>query len=219
MSGVPERIDPDSLPEGYGEGRCTCRGLSMDCVSAGHLGVHPGLRAQRQEQLAAADTVELRVSRDDLRELFLTLTEDRYRMDKSSDRPLPQPRWAANVRISKAVNAALEGECARCHGSGVDPEHSSPGCTDPDRGAEPPNLEPCVACQYPAGAPQSDVNDAAWHSVWVHGAWVALTRNLTSEEREHAADCVARERARLNTHDDAPEPGGLRWWRDPSQTN
>lgn len=40
-------------------------------------------------------------------------------------------------------------DCPRCKGSGIDPEHSSPGCTDPDRGAEPPNLEPCIACQYP----------------------------------------------------------------------
>lgn len=44
----------------------------------------------------------------DLRELALILTEERYRLDKGDDRPVPQPRWGANVRISQAVNAALD---------------------------------------------------------------------------------------------------------------
>lgn len=54
-----------------------------------------------------ADTVSLVVDRADLRELYAILDADRYRMDKGDDRPVPQPRWGANVRVSKAVMAAL----------------------------------------------------------------------------------------------------------------
>jgi hypothetical protein len=66
---------------------------------------------------------------------------------------------AADSGDLDAVRAALADACPRCKGSGIDPEYSSPGCTDPDRGAEPPNLEPCVACQYPLEAEL--VDDAA----------------------------------------------------------
>lgn len=59
--------------------------------------------------------------------------------------------------------------------------------------------------------------DAAWGSVWLHGNWRYLTKNMTTPEREHAADAVARWSAALHTEDEdleAGEPEGLRWWRD-----
>jgi len=58
--------------------------------------------------------------------------------------------------------------------------------------------------------------DAAWHSVWLHGDWRWLTKNMTTPEREHAADAVARYGAYLDTEDGADrsqEPEGPRWWR------
>jgi plasmid stability protein len=59
--------------------------------------------------------------------------------------------------------------------------------------------------------------DAAWHSVWLHGNWRWLTKNMTTPEREHAADAVARYGQHLDTLDGCDrfeEPEGLRWWRD-----
>ncbi|MEV4975608.1 hypothetical protein [Streptomyces scopuliridis] len=57
--------------------------------------------------------------------------------------------------------------------------------------------------------------DAAWHSVWLHGDWHRLTKNMTTPEREHAADAVQRYSNHLNAADpDAGELDGLRWWRD-----
>lgn len=59
--------------------------------------------------------------------------------------------------------------------------------------------------------------DAAWGSVWLHGNWQWLTKNMTTPEREHAADAVARWSAALNAEDEDLEGGeleGLRWWRD-----
>lgn len=59
--------------------------------------------------------------------------------------------------------------------------------------------------------------DAAWHSVWLHGDWRWLTKNMTTAEREHAADAVARYGAHLDAidgEDRSEEPEGLRWWRD-----
>lgn len=41
--------------------------------------------------------------------------------------------------------------CDRCRGSGIDPEYSYPGCCTPGE-EEPPDLEPCTACQYPDAA-------------------------------------------------------------------
>ncbi|MYW49624.1 hypothetical protein [Streptomyces sp. SID161] len=66
-----------------------------------------------------------------------------------------------------------------------------------------------------AGEPLS--GDAAWHSVWLHGDWRWLTKNMTTPEREHAADAVARYGTYLDTIDGADrseDPEGLRWWRD-----
>jgi hypothetical protein len=58
--------------------------------------------------------------------------------------------------------------------------------------------------------------DAAWHSVWLHGNWRWLTKNMTTAEREHAADAVARYSAHLNAEDPdlEAEVEGLRWWRE-----
>jgi hypothetical protein len=60
--------------------------------------------------------------------------------------------------------------------------------------------------------------DAAWHSVWLHGNWRWLTKNMTTPEREHAADAVARYSDYLTNEDPdlgpAGEPEDLRWWRD-----
>jgi len=64
---------------------------------------------------------------------------------------------------------------------------------------------------------QPTPGDAAWHSVWLHGDWRWLTKNMTTPEREHAADAVARYGTYLDTIDGADrseEPEGLRWWRD-----
>jgi hypothetical protein len=59
--------------------------------------------------------------------------------------------------------------------------------------------------------------DAAWHSVWLHGNWAYLTKQMATAEREHAADAVARYSVRLVSEDPdlgPAEPEGLRWWRD-----
>lgn len=64
---------------------------------------------------------------------------------------------------------------------------------------------------------QPAAGDAAWHSVWLHGDWRWLTKNMTTPEREHAADAVARYGTYLETldgEDRSEEPEGLRWWRD-----
>lgn len=54
--------------------------------------------------------------------------------------------------------------------------------------------------------------DAAMHSVWLHGKWRWLTRNMTTEEKEAAADAVDRHNATWPEAD----RGALveRWWRD-----
>ena len=62
-----------------------------------------------------------------------------------------------------------------------------------------------------------NVADAAWHSVWLHGDWRALTQLMTSAERSHAADAVARQSRQLAVLDGDlthTEPQGLRWWLD-----
>lgn len=66
--------------------------------------------------------VVVEMTREDARELGLILDMDRQRMDKGDDRPVPQPRWDANVRISKAVDLARaatpEPPPARCPACG-----------------------------------------------------------------------------------------------------
>ena len=59
--------------------------------------------------------------------------------------------------------------------------------------------------------------DGAWHTVWLEGKWRWITSRMTTAEREHAADAVARHNAVLAAADNDPdrgEPEDLRWWRD-----
>ncbi|GHJ34257.1 hypothetical protein TPA0910_86900 [Streptomyces hygroscopicus subsp. sporocinereus] len=59
--------------------------------------------------------------------------------------------------------------------------------------------------------------DGAWHTVWLEGKWRWVTSRMTTAEREHAADAVARHSAVLAVADNDPgrgEPEDLRWWRD-----
>ena len=59
--------------------------------------------------------------------------------------------------------------------------------------------------------------DEAWGSVWLHGNWRYLTSKMSTPEREHAADAVARWSLALEAVDGAGregEPEGLRWWRE-----
>ncbi|MFB7359607.1 hypothetical protein [Streptomyces gardneri] len=59
--------------------------------------------------------------------------------------------------------------------------------------------------------------DGAWGSVWLHGNWKWLTSQMSTPEREHAADAVARwsdDLAREDGEEGRGEPEGLRWWRD-----
>jgi hypothetical protein len=89
---------------------------------------------------------------------------DNYRGENAYVRKLrdiiTRAQNAVDAGDMEAVRAALSDACPRCKGSGIDPEHSSPGCTDPDLGAEPPNLEPCIACQYPLAEAEL-IDDAA----------------------------------------------------------
>lgn len=64
----------------------------------------------------------------------------------------------------------------------------------------------------------ADAVDAAMHSVWLHGDWRYLTKKMTTEEREAAADAVQRYHLELNAYDGTEEPlplsdEDLRWWR------
>jgi hypothetical protein len=58
----------------------------------------------------------------------------------------------------------------------------------------------------------SGTSDAAWHSVWLHGNWRYLTSQMTTPERERAADAVHRHDRKENP--DEPELSDLRWWMD-----
>lgn len=56
-------------------------------------------------------------------------------------------------------------------------------------------------------------NDAAWHSIWLHGHWRYLTSKMTTDEREVAATAIERHFA----YAEMPwsiEPSSLRWWLD-----
>lgn len=67
-----------------------------------------------------------------------------------------------------------------------------------------------------ATAGQTTPGDDAWGTVWLEGNWRYLTTKMTTPEREHAADAVARWSATLDKADgeDRGEPDGLRWWRE-----
>lgn len=61
--------------------------------------------------------------------------------------------------------------------------------------------------------------DAAWASAWLHGGWRWLTRCMSTDQRETAADAVERHWARVEADDpacthDASTRMALRWWRE-----
>lgn len=59
--------------------------------------------------------------------------------------------------------------------------------------------------------------DGAWGTVWLEGNWRWITSKMTTEQREYAADCVARWSDGLAKQDgdlERGEPADLRWWRD-----
>lgn len=57
--------------------------------------------------------------------------------------------------------------------------------------------------------------DSAMHSIWLHGNWHWLTRNMTTEEREAAAAAVERSWAADTMADGEPAPRvNLRWWAE-----
>ncbi|MFF8840525.1 hypothetical protein [Streptomyces sp. NPDC015130] len=63
------------------------------------------------------------------------------------------------------------------------------------------------------------VENGAWHTVWLEGRWAWVTKKMTTEQREFAADRVAAYSAFLAAVDgevERAEPEGLRWWREPS---
>ena len=58
--------------------------------------------------------------------------------------------------------------------------------------------------------------ESAMHSVWLHGDWRWLTRKMTTEEREAAADAVQRYSDYVSQDEDEEFRGpitDLRWWR------
>ena len=65
-----------------------------------------------------------------------------------------------------------------------------------------------------AGTLEPDPLDAAMHSVWLHGDWRWLTKNMTTEEREAAADAVQRHNTLLNDPELADDVLDLRWWAE-----
>ncbi|MFF8610859.1 hypothetical protein ACF06X_33675 [Streptomyces sp. NPDC015346] len=61
------------------------------------------------------------------------------------------------------------------------------------------------------------VENGAWHTVWLEGNWSWVTKKMTTEQREYAADRVAAYSAYLAAVDgdlEREEPDGLRWWRE-----
>lgn len=63
---------------------------------------------------------------------------------------------------------------------------------------------------------QRDEADGAWHSVWLHGIWRSLTKRMTTEEKNAAADAVERHWAAMEAADgEATHEASrlaLRWW-------
>ena len=58
--------------------------------------------------------------------------------------------------------------------------------------------------------------DGAMHSIWLHGDWRWITRSMTTQQREYAADAVQRYSFWLNEDSAGLDPLGtdeLRWWR------
>ena len=59
--------------------------------------------------------------------------------------------------------------------------------------------------------------DSAMFSVWLHGNWRWLTSNMTTDQREAAADAVQRHDVWISAQDDDLDRisgADLRWWRE-----
>lgn len=59
--------------------------------------------------------------------------------------------------------------------------------------------------------------DGAMHSVWLHGNWRWLTQNMTTPQREAAADAVDRYSAILMAGADEEPARTDRWWAEATQ--
>lgn len=55
---------------------------------------------------------------------------------------------------------------------------------------------------------------AAMSSVWLHGKWRWLTRNMTTPEKTAAADAVDRAHAAIKDDDECAAIRAERWWLD-----
>lgn len=74
---------------------------------------------------------------------------------------------------------------------------------------------PEYAGRSDAGVDAPPPGDDAWGSVWLHGNWRFLTRQMDTPAREHAAAAVLRWMHALDSFDGRPprdEPEELRWW-------
>ncbi|WP_329126156.1 hypothetical protein [Streptomyces sp. NBC_01353] len=110
-----------------------------------------------------------------------------------------------------ALSETTEVTCPRCLEYRTDYErYIAPGYDPADD--DPKALRARIAGLESAAA-------GAWGSVWLHGNWRYLTGQMTTEEREHAADAVVRWQAGLTAMDgvERTEPDGLRWWREAGQ--
>ncbi len=56
--------------------------------------------------------------------------------------------------------------------------------------------------------------DAAMSSIWLHGNWRSLTRNMTTEEKTAAADAVDRAHMAIKDDDECAAIRAERWWLD-----
>lgn len=66
-----------------------------------------------------------------------------------------------------------------------------------------------------AKAKEREIEDGAWGTVYLHSRWRYITKQMSTPEREAAADAVERWNAALNAHDDNIGPMDqrtLRWW-------
>jgi hypothetical protein len=73
-----------------------------------------------------------------------------------------------------------------------------------------------VIADQRAGTLEFDPLSRAMHSVWLHGDWRWLTKNMTTEEREASADAGQAYSDHLSRQDDEAPTGlsGLRWWSE-----
>jgi hypothetical protein len=154
--------------------------------------------------------------------------------------PVPDPVGQAEERLNSV--RALHRPVAGRTGWGADDDDTpgsygdvSPACSEcgsseqavrwpcPTLRALGPGCDGCGDTGACAGGPCAHpvvvaaTGDEAWGSVWLHGDWKWLTQNMTTEQREHAADAVLRWMHGLDAIDGRPvreEPEDLRWWRN-----